>query len=882
MIRWVERSDPIFADLDPLQATVISASVPWNALSLEIEHSAADLRSAVDRIVSLTGAESAQLLGTQTWDEATVTELTNVIGGWRTALDTYNDWVGAREALDMVQSVGLESIASRLQHGSLPTQLARPVTDLLIAEALWRKARSDDPVIEEIDGTQRTECVDSFRALDRRRVEISRSEVLGRYLAQRPVGSAGEMGVIRAEIGKKRRHLPIRRLLERAAPAVQKIKPVFLMSPLSVAQFLPPGRTEFDLLVIDEASQVPPEDALGAVARARHIVVVGDDKQLPPTNFFRMLINDDDEEPPESEAPPGRTRDFESILTLARARGMPERMLRWHYRSRHPSLIALSNHACYGDSLLLPPSPYRTNDGLGLSLVRTPAGHYDRGGTGRNQVEAQVVVEHVERHLREHPELSLGIACFSVAQRDAIEDALYAAGLTSASEAFSPKGERLFVKNLETVQGDERDVIFISIGYGQDSRGRISVNFGPVSADGGERRLNVLISRARQRCVVFSSIGAGDIRADAAPRGTRMLREFLHYAETGQIAAGVVTGQEYDSPFEEAVARVIRSNGYEVVPQVGVSGFRIDLGVADPTQPGRFVIGVECDGATYHSARSARDRDRLRHQVLVNLGWRLHRIWSTDWFRNPQREVARLLLAIENACASIPPAPARAPEVPAPIDSPAPSVEEPRLSAVSELPPYEECRPQVPRNRELLSLNKFELGFLTAFVVRAEGPIHAEEVARRIREAFELERTGNRILKATTLGLRTAEQQGQAVLEEGFWSAPERTHPLPRNRRNAALSLRRSDRIAPHEYRLAILQVVKAAVGIDRKDLIVETARLLGFDRTGTDLQAAIDEQISVLIKSNRICSDNGHIRGSPDPGSQTLNSYPPDLAPQF
>ena len=322
-------------------------------------------------------------------------------------------------------------IASGLYDGSLEPPLARPKTDLLLAEALWRRARSDDPVIDEIDGTQRSESVDNFRALDRKRIEISRSEVLGRYLTQRPVGSAGEMGIIRAEIGKKRRHLPIRKLLERAATAVQKIKPVFLMSPLSVAQFLPPGRTEFDLLVIDEASQVPPEDALGAVARARHIVVVGDDKQLPPTNFFRMLINDDDE-PQEDEVPPGRTRDFESILTLARARGMPERMLRWHYRSRHPSLIALSNHACYAGSLLLPPSPHLVNDGLGLALVRTPPGHYDRGGTGRNQVEAQIVVEHVERHLREHPELSLGIACFSVAQRDAIEDALYAAGLTRA------------------------------------------------------------------------------------------------------------------------------------------------------------------------------------------------------------------------------------------------------------------------------------------------------------------------------------------------------------------------------------------------------------------------------------------------------------------
>ena len=297
---------------------------------------------------------------------------------------------------------------------------------------------SDDPVLDKIDGTQRSECVENFRTLDRKRIEASRSEVLGKYLTQRPTGSAGEMGIIRAEIGKKRRHLPIRKLLERASTAIQKIKSVFLMIPLSVAQFLPPGRLEFDLMVIDEASQVPPEDALGAVARARHIVVVGDDKQLPPTNFFRLLINDDDE-PEEDEGPPGRTRDFESILTLARARGMPERILQWHYRSRHPSLIALSNHACYGGSLLLPPSPQLANDGLGLTLVRTPAGHYDRGGTGRNQVEARIVAEHVERHLRKHPDQSLGVACFSVAQRDAIEDALHAAGLTSAAEAFSPK-----------------------------------------------------------------------------------------------------------------------------------------------------------------------------------------------------------------------------------------------------------------------------------------------------------------------------------------------------------------------------------------------------------------------------------------------------------
>ena len=865
-IAWVEQSEKILASIDLLRSEVLGALVEWDRFAEEFERSLAGFGSALARIASLTGLQGAL----PSWEAASVTDIAGLVDRWRASLDVYNEWVAARDALKQVSRAGLDVIARGLYDGTIEPSTARSKADLLIAEALWRRARSDDPVLDQIDGTQRSECVESFRSLDHKRIEAARSEVLGKYLTQRPTGSAGEMGIVRAEIGKKRRHLPIRKLFERASTAVQKIKPVFLMSPLSVAQFLPPGRIEFDLLVIDEASQVPPEEALGAVARARHIVIVGDDKQLPPTNFFRLLTNDDDEAE-EEEAPPGRTRDFESILTLARARGMPERMLKWHYRSRHPSLIALSNHTCYGGSLLLPPSPQLANDGLGLTLMRTPAGHYDRGGTGRNQVEARIVAEYVERHLCEHPNQSLGIACFSVAQRDAIEDAMHAAGLTSAAEAFCPNGERLFIKNLETVQGDERDVVFISIGYGQDPQGRTSANFGPVSADGGERRLNVLISRARQRCVVFSSMTAGDIRPDAAPRGTRMLRQFLHYAETGKIAAGDVTGEDPDSPFEEAVARVIRLSGYQVVSQVGVSGFRIDLGVMDPKYPGRFAIGVECDGATYHSARSARDRDRLRHQVLVQLGWRLHRIWSTDWFRKPQRETARLLVAIEDACASTP----SGPEPPAifpvskPINEP-PVEQEPAPVLPESLPPYEECRPMVPRDRELLQLSGAEMAAIAAFVVRAEGPIHPEEVARRIREAFGLERTGSRILSKINQALRAAENRGDIVSEEGFWSARERTHALPRHRREAALPLRRADRIAPHEYRLAILRVVETAVGIDRKDLIVETARLIGFDRTGTDLQAAIDQQIAVLLDARRLISNGGHIQLVPAVGQHT------------
>src|SRR5262245_16798621 len=404
------------------------------------------------------------------------------------------------------------------------------------------------------------------------------------------------MGIIRAEIGKKRGHRAIRKLISDAGSAVQRLKPVFLMSPLSVAQFLPPGRLSFDLLVIDEASQVAPEDAFGVIARAKQIVVVGDDKQLPPTNFFKMVNagDDDSEDDPEEPIKPDRPSHFESILTLSRTRGMSERMLAWHYRSKHPSLIALSNNECYANRLLLPPSPFIQTSEFGLCLIQTPRGYYDRGGTSRDLVQAEEVAKSVAQHIKHNPNKSLGIACLSARQRDAVDDMIDKLGIRSEVEGFAPKGERLFVKNLEAVQGDERDVIFISVGYGfAQHQSRPFLNFGPVSGEGGERRLNVLASRARDKCVVFSSITAADIPVDSQVRGTRMLRALLSFAETGKLSAGR-PGGGFDSPFEEAVARVIREAGFIVHSQVGVSSFRIDLGIVDPPKPGEYILGVEC------------------------------------------------------------------------------------------------------------------------------------------------------------------------------------------------------------------------------------------------------------------------------------------------
>lgn len=866
LLAWTSDAQRMAPDLSVVQLGTSVDEASCATLATKITVAVASLRLSAKKIADIVRPDVNTILGVANFDDAPLASLISKLDGWSKAIDLLNPWILARDALARLDEWGMHQVSDGLRSGTISASEVRSVVDLLIAEALWRAALLDDPLLDQIDGSSRNETVANFRSLDRKRIELSRKEVLARYFERRPTGAAGEMGIVRAEMGKRRRHLPVRKLLERAGAAVQRLKPIFLMSPLSVAQFLPPGRFTFDLVVIDEASQVPPEEALGAIGRARQLLVVGDDKQLPPTNFFRMVsVDDGDDGANEIVASSSHARNFESILTLGRARGMPERMLRWHYRSRHPSLIALSNQSCYSGSLLLPPSPILDRDGLGLSLIKTPRGHYDRGGSGRNPVEADIVAEAVERHFAKWPDRSLGVACFSVAQRDAIEDALHERGLVGATDAFAPNDERFFVKNLESVQGDERDVIFISIGYGPDAEGRMTFGFGPLSADGGERRLNVLISRARFQCVVFSPITAGDIPADVKPRGTRMLRDFLHFAESGHIAAGQAGQGDFDSPFEEAVATCIRRAGYNVVPQVGVSGFRIDLGVLRPHTAGRFVLGIECDGASYHSGRSARDRDRLRQEVLEGLGWKLYRIWSTDWFRSPDREAERMLAAIQQACSiSEVSISNRMPEV-----GPDPDIEPDRIARPKKqtqpteaflAQPYRTCALHVPNGATLFAVGLDKLTELVSFVAQEEGPIHIDEIARRIREAFGLERTGQRIIDAVRAALDMAARRGLIRKDGEFWFSKNAALMTPRSRRDVSSSLRRPDRIAPIEYRLAIEMTLRSCVSASKAELTAAVARVLGFDRTGNELDKSISDQIQVMFASGEIRNTEGRL----------------------
>jgi very-short-patch-repair endonuclease len=738
-------------------------------------------------------------------------------------------------------------------------------------EYLQRLAYTQFPALTQFERAGHEDAAAQFRVADRASLVHNRARAMTRHFEGLPNAlsplAGGQMGIIKNEFAKKRGHMPIRKLILEAGRVVQAIKPVFMMSPLSVASFLPPGAVEFDLIVFDEASQVKPVDALGAVARGKKLVVVGDSKQLPPTSFFDSLTGggeDTDEE--------NVTADIQSILELCKARQMPERMLRWHYRSLHQSLIAASNHLFYEDKLVIFPSPGGKGQ-LGLVYHYLPTTYYERGITRTNPQEAAAVAAAVLHHARTTPKLTLGVVAFSTVQRQAIQDALEIGRRQHPeTEAFfaAHRHEPFFIKNLENVQGDERDVILISIGYGRTKDGYLSMSFGPLSGEGGERRLNVLITRAKQRCEVFTNLTADDLdvsRVKHAKGGVAALKTFLNFAQYGRLNQNEETGREMESPFEEAVHRALTARGYTVRPQIGSQGFYIDLAVVDPDQPGRYVLGIECDGAMYHSARSARDRDRLRQQVLEAVGWRLHRIWSTDWFRDPARETERVIAAIEEARRL------------ATLDEP-----DEQEEAVVEAVPVglereelvETAGPaasryqlaKLPDTIQQQELHLHPVGLLArwvAEVVRVEAPVHPDEVARRLGQASGAAQLGRRMRASVEAAIKLAVKLETVRQQDGFlWNAvtADTDVPLPRDRSTLPTASRKLALVAPQELAQAVLQVVRESFAIEREAVASPAAKLFGFSRlVGEEPRLLFETAIDQLIRTKQLADANGILR---------------------
>ena len=786
--------------------------------------------------------------------------------------DRYLEWVNLKYCIETLRKDKLDSLVNAIYEDKIKPENAAAEFGYACAEARWNYARKCLPEMNgELSALFRHKLVDVFQELEKDRFKDVRQLILSRHFGNLPQGAVGEMGIIRGEIAKRRGHKPIRRLIREAGSMVSRIKPVFLMSPISVAQFLPPGSVDFDLLVIDEASQVRPEDALGAIARARQIVVVGDQKQLPPTSFFDRMIDDstqDDEEENGAGVQGAKATEMESILTLCEARGLRQRMLEWHYRSRDPSLIHVSNSQFYENNLVLPPSPLQLDEKYGMKF-RQVKGVYSsksRGGgrPGTNKIEAQKIVDAMAQHARDWPSLSLGVVTFSKAQSDMLTEVLeHRRRQDNELDVFlrEDKSENAFVKNIENVQGDERDVILISVGYGpHEPDGRLaSMNFGPINQDGGARRLNVLFTRARIRCEVFASFDAGDIDlARTSSEGPRVLKRFLEFAKSGRLDERIPTGFESDSPFEDDVAQVIKNLGYEVDPQVGSAGFRIDLGVRHAERVGEYILAVECDGATYHSALWARERDRLRQEILEGLGWRFHRIWSTDWFYRRPQEIERLQTTLEKAREAslsgimVPGAnEGGAQEIESEFnanhDELAPnSLSIPTLS----VPTYKIATPLVGnRNREPHEVPLNELSDLVCQIIEIEGPIHFEEVARRVSSTFGKSRTGQRIVQATKKALNDAARSTSICRDGNFWLTDAQGKAPPvRDRSRQTGTLVKASVIPPIEIRAAAALIEKESGHVGIEEMIRAVAKLLGFQRVGPDLQVVIKRALESSV----------------------------------
>ena len=803
-------------------------------------------------------------------------------------LEALQEWVGACRNLDRLDDLAaFNAAAARCSELSLDdvvelAEVWEPAAQDLHAAVMsaWygqliERAFAERESLRQFSWEAHQAAIEEFSNLDAGQLVNNRARLAYEHRVSLPRPGDRDPGlpIITREVNKKARWLSVRDLLLQAGGSAQRLKPVFMMSPLSVADFLAPGSLIFDLVIFDEASQVRPVDAFGSLVRGTQVIVVGDEKQLPPTSFFETLVADGG-----GDDGPGLVRDVESILEMFRARGAPESELRWHYRSRHESLIAVSNHEFYEDKLVVFPSPIERSGRLGLVLRHMPDSVYGRGGSRVNREEARAVARAVMEHASHSPQDSLGVAAFSLAQAQAILDELEVLRRERPeSEYFfaDHEFEPFFVKNLENVQGETRDVVLISIGYGRDADGFVSMNFGPLGRRGGWRRLNVLISRSRRRCEVFTNITSADIRAvesgavdEDAARGLSALKAFLQYAESGILGAAEPTGEEPESEFEWAVLGALQARGYSVHCQVGVSGFRIDLAVVDEEHPGRYLLGIECDGATYHSSRSARDRDRLRQKALEARGWAIHRVWSTEWFRNQARETERLVSAIESA------------RVVVDIDTSGESSSDTgvapadqgdhgtalRLAGAVDMFELADVVPEAPVEYEVTipwgtcpSLADLKEGRATVaaakavvLVVEEEGPIHINELARRLLVGAGGQKLVNSIVEATRLACAYAERQGWIVRDGDFAWPPTAPTIRPRERSHLPEYSRKLEFVSDAELDATILWVATRGP-LDVSNAAREALGAMGLGRPNPSAEGRVAARTQQLAMTRQL-----------------------------
>lgn len=727
--------------------------------------------------------------------------------------------------------------------------------------SLWIDAAiHTKPILSEFSGDSQKNLISKFKILDEKVTRLTAINTIAEpakiarqvKIANSIGGNSNGVGILRKEMEKKKRLKPLRVLFNEIPQVLQALKPCFLMSPLSVSTFLKPGAFNFDLVIFDEASQLPTPEAIPAILRAKQVIVAGDSNQLPPTSFFRTNIASDSDEWDEQQV-----EELESLLNDCKA-SVPffqETDLKWHYRSRDEKLISFSNHYYYENSLITFPSPSTDNKKTGVVLEYVPDGVWDRGGSRINRKEARHVAKLIVKHFKTEPEKSLGVVSLNSSQKEAIEDALEEELQTQKDLMPLRDPERkeaFFVKSLENVQGDERDVIMISMGYGKAEDGKMSLNFGPINTEGGWRRLNVLVTRAKWKTVLVTSVRSSElIGINPENKGPVGLKNYIQYAETGYLNESrnpaSLTGEETND-FEDSVRRELESRGFKVDAQIGVGSFKIDLAVRDPKNSTGYAIGIECDGASYHSSRSARDRDILRQEILEGMGWKLHRVWSTDWFRN--REASADLL-IENVNRAINHQTAK---VTKKSESPDILSESDELTAVTFREkkaglPYQKSRVRC-RREMIMNPNKVnEFATTIASIVKEEGPILEDFLLDRIRELSKVGRIGANIQSNFECAIKVAIKAGAietAKDDKGFLYDSYKkctTFRVPGD------DVRRQFyQISAIELQNAVEYLIKNQFGLAYDNMIQSLKPLFGIDRADPEENDRIKDLVDEMI----------------------------------
>lgn len=829
-----DRIRNLLAD-DSLEVTELLESA--RELQAEWEAASAYFRASMD-VDSVVLDDGSSLYATS------IAETDSRLAAFEDQVDRLQGWIRFTQAFEEAKrAFGGEFVSEYVTAEYPPDRLVDAFKRQFYTD--WINAVYNETALGDFSATQQEKQLEEFRRLDKKQQELAKVEIQHRVTSRRPTmslehASSSQQVLLRREIEKQRNRKPLRQLFDEAGDMITRLKPCFMMSPLAVAQYLKTTSIDFDVVIFDEASQIMPHDAVSSLIRADQAIIVGDTKQLPPTNFFDASVESDDDV----------REDLESILDEAAA-VLPEKHLRWHYRSRTDELIEFSNQKYYAGRLrTFPENEPETPTGVEFDYCED--GLYDRGGSRQNVPEAEQVVDRIVEHASECPDKSLGVVAFSAAQEQAIRDTIEKRRKQSPTlDRFIDEDdavEGFFVKNLESVQGDERDVMIFSVGYGPDDAGKLSMNFGPLNNDGGERRLNVAVTRAKEQVIVVSSIQPGEIDTSGTDaRGVVDFKKYLEYAKKGDhvlIRDDEVTETlEFDSSFEEAVYTALEEEGYEVVTQVQSSGYSIDLAIKHPDRPGEFVLGIECDGAAYHSSRTARDRDRTRQMVLENLGWTIHRIWSPDWASNKDGELQKIREKVDSMTEG------DRPESSLDIEVESVNVEtaeNPKHDGGHpDFVPYQEPTINLRRVEGFDEVNTYTLRTNLAELTNEYGPIQKEKAFRVLLNGWGISRLGKRIRRS--MKNATRELHSQELHEHNGFLWPDTLDDSLTVRIANDGTKRDIEKVPIEEIAKAAYVILDNGLEISRDDLVLETARQLGYSRIGSNIRSRIEQAIKLL-----------------------------------